>query len=133
MFFSLFLLFTLIPVIELALLIKVGMVIGALYAITIVIGTAVLGAFMVRKEGIGVIYRFQKNMQGGVFPAEELIDGAMVLIAGALLLTPGFVTDIIGFLLVIPISRRWIKILVRRYIKKKISSSINNIYIDKKF
>ncbi|MFV1951304.1 MAG: FxsA family protein [Nitrospinota bacterium] len=125
MFFRLFLLFTLLPVIELAILIKVGTVIGTLNTITLVIGTAVVGSFMVRKEGIGVIYRFQRNMREGIFPAEELIDGAMVLIAGALLVTPGFVTDIIGFLLVFPVSRRRIKILVRRHIEKKISSSIN--------
>ncbi len=125
MFFRLFLLFTLLPVIELAILIKVGTVIGTLNTITLVIGTAVVGSFMVRKEGIGVVYRFQRNMREGIFPAEELIDGAMVLVAGALLVTPGFVTDIIGFLLVFPVSRRRIKILVRRHIEKKISSSIN--------
>jgi UPF0716 protein FxsA len=122
MFFRLFLLFTLIPVIELALLIKVGSIIGTFNTIAIVILTAIVGAYMVRLEGLGVLYRIQNNMQEGVFPAEELINGAMILIAGALLLTPGFFTDAIGFLLVIPLSRNFIKKIVRKYIEKKISS-----------
>lgn len=129
MFFKLFLLFAIIPVIELALLIKLGSYIGILNTIIIVILTAVIGAYMVRLEGIGVIYRIQNNMRQGTFPAEELIDGMMILIAGALLLTPGFFTDIIGFLMVFPVSRNAIKKIVKRYIEKKISS--NDIRIDR--
>jgi UPF0716 protein FxsA len=61
-------------------------------------------------------------MQQGIFPAEELINGVMILIAGALLLTPGFFTDIIGFLMVFPASRNVLKRIAKRYIEKKISS-----------
>lgn len=122
MFFKLFLIFALIPVIELALLIKIGSFIGALNTIFIVILTALIGAYLVRTEGLGVMYRIQKNMQEGIFPAEELINGAMILTAGAMLLTPGFFTDIIGFLMVFPVSRESIKKIARRYIKKKINS-----------
>ena len=128
MFFKLFLIFALIPAIELALLIKVGSLIGALNTIIIVILTAIIGAYLVRLEGLGVMYRIQKNMQEGIFPAEELINGAMILVAGAMLLTPGFFTDIIGFLMVFPVSREFIKKIARRYIKKKINS--NEIEID---
>jgi UPF0716 protein FxsA len=105
MFFKLFLIFSLIPVIELALLIKVGSYIGTLNTVIIVILTALIGAYMVRLEGTGVMYRIQKNMQEGIFPGEEMLNGAMILIAGALLLTPGFFTDVIGFLMVFPLSR----------------------------
>jgi UPF0716 protein FxsA len=77
---------------------------------------------MVRLEGIGVLSRIQQNMQEGQFPAEEMINGAMILVAGALLLTPGVFTDVIGFLMVIPVSRNVIKRLIKQYIEKKISS-----------
>ena len=127
MFFKLFLLFTLIPVIELSLLIEIGSYIGIMNTIVIVILTAIIGAYMVRMEGMGVMYRIQKNMQEGVFPGEELISGAMILVAGALLLTPGFFTDVIGFLMVIPISRSYISNLIKKYIEKKISNDEFNI------
>ncbi len=122
MFFKLFLIFAVIPVIELALLIKVGSIIGTMNTISIVILTAVIGAYMVRSEGLGVMSRIQANMQEGIFPAEELINGMMILLAGALLLTPGFFTDVIGFFMVIPVSRNFLKRIARRYIEKKMSS-----------
>ena len=119
MFFKLLLLFTLIPVIELAILIKTGTIIGTLNTIIIIIITAVVGAYMVRLEGIGVMYRIQKNLAEGIFPAEELIDGLIIFAAGALLLTPGFVTDITGFIMVFPVSRNIVKKLVIKYLKKR--------------
>jgi len=128
MFFKLFLIFSLVPVIELVLLIKIGSYIGILNTVIIVILTALIGAYMVRLEGIGVMYRIQKNMQEGIFPGEELLNGAMILIAGALLLTPGFFTDVIGFLLVFPLSREFIKKIIKPYIKKRMNP--NEIEID---
>ncbi len=122
MFFKLFFLFTLIPVIELALLIEIGSKIGILNTVVIVILTAIIGAYMVRTEGMGVMYRIQQNMKDGMFPGEELISGAMILVAGALLLTPGFFTDIIGFLMVIPVSRKYIGNIIKKYIEKKMSN-----------
>ena len=122
MFFKLFLLFTLIPVIELSLLIEIGSYIGILNTVIIVILTALVGAYMVRMEGMGVMYRIQKNMQEGQFPAEEMISGAMILVAGALLLTPGFFTDVIGFLMVVPVTRNYISAMIKKYIEKKMSN-----------
>ena len=118
MFFKLFLIFSVIPVIELVLLIKVGSLIGTLNTISIVILTALIGAYMVKLEGIGVLYRMQRDMSQGIFPAEELMNGVMILVAGALLLTPGFFTDVLGFLMVFPASRGAIKKLLRRYIER---------------
>ncbi|HDZ61965.1 MAG TPA: FxsA family protein [Nitrospirae bacterium] len=129
MFFRLFLLFTLIPVIELTLLIKVGSIIGTLNTVFIVILTAIIGAYMVRLEGIGVMYRIQQDMREGIFPAEELINGMMILTAGALLLTPGFFTDVIGFLMVFPVSRNYIKKIAKPYIKKKMNPDVIEIDI----
>ncbi len=119
MFAKLFLIFTIIPVIELTLLFKVGSYIGAINTVLVVILTAAIGAYMVKMEGIGVMYRIQKNMQEGIFPGDELISGMMILVAGALLLTPGFFTDVIGFVMLVPVSREFIKKIAKRYIKIK--------------
>lgn len=127
MFFRLFILFTAVPVLELAILIKVGSYIGTGNTIMIVLLTAIAGAYMVKLEGIGVMYRIQQSMQEGIFPAEEMINGVMILVAGALLLTPGFFTDVIGFLMVIPVTRHYIKKLVRHYIDRKMSAGEINI------
>lgn len=126
--FRLFLIFTIVPITELTILIKVGSYIGAVNTILIVILTAVIGAYMVKMEGIGVMSRIQKNMQEGIFPADELINGMMILVAGALLLTPGFFTDIIGFIMVFPASRNYLKKIVKPYIKKRMAP--NEIEID---
>ena len=107
-----------IPVIELALLIQVGSIIGTFNTIVIVILTAITGAYLVKLEGIGVFYRMQRDMAQGIFPAEELINGVLILVAGALLLTPGFFTDILGFLMVFPGSREVIKKIVKRYVER---------------
>ena len=121
MFFKLFLIFALVPVAELSVLIYVGSHIGTLNTITIILLTAVLGAYMVRLEGLGILYRVQTDLAKGIFPAEELINGAMILVAGALLLTPGFFTDIAGFLMVFPATRELLKPALKKYLKKRIS------------
>jgi len=121
MFLKLFLIFTLVPLIELSLLVKIGSYIGTLNTIMLVIVTAVVGAYLVRLEGAGVMSRMQKNMREGTFPAEEVIDGAMILIAGALLLTPGIITDALGFLALFPVSRTYIKKITMRQIRKKMN------------
>ncbi len=119
MFHRLFLLFTIVSITELTLLIKVGSYIGALNTVLIIMLTAAIGAYMVKMEGISVMHRIQKNMQEGIFPGDEMISGMMILVAGALLLTPGFLTDIVGFTMLFPVSREFIKNLVKPYIKKK--------------
>lgn len=122
MFFKLFVVFAVTSLVELGILIKIGTYIGTLNTILLVVLTAAVGAYMVRMEGISVLARIQQHMQHGQFPAEELIDGAMILVAGAFLLTPGILTDTVGFLMVIPVSRNIIKKGIRQYIEKKISS-----------
>ncbi len=122
MLFKLFLIFAIIPVIEIAILIKIGSIIGTFNTIMLVIGTAIVGAYLVKMEGISVLNRFQKSMMEGRLPTEELLDGAMILVSGALLVTPGIFTDIAGFLLVIPLSRSLIKKILAPFIAKAISS-----------
>ena len=99
-------LFIAIPVIEIYLLIKVGSVIGAIPTILMIIGTAVLGATLLRMQGISTFQRVQAAMQRGEIPAIEMLEGLILLISGALLLTPGFFTDAIGFVALFPPARR---------------------------
>ena len=90
MFKILFFMFLVIPLIEIAILIEIGKVFGVAYTIILVIGTAALGAALLRQQGLSTIAKVQMNMDQGNLPATELIEGLMLLVAGALLLTPGF-------------------------------------------
>jgi len=117
-FFSLFLLFTLIPLIELAILIKIGSRIGVWNTIAIVVLTGIFGAILVRHQGFWVLVKIKEEIQQGKFPADELFDGAIILVGATLLITPGILTDIIGILSLVPSSREWIKYFIKLYIKK---------------
>lgn len=130
MFTKLFLLFLILPAIELAILIKVGSIIGAFNTIAIIILTALIGAYMVKMEGLNVLYRFQETLSHGLFPGEEILDGLLILVAGAFLLTPGFITDITGFILVIPFSRGVVKAYLKGYIRKKMDTGEIHIHYD---
>ncbi|MEZ5536904.1 MAG: FxsA family protein [Thiolinea sp.] len=101
-------LFFVIPLIEIYLLIKVGGVIGVLPTILLVVLTAVIGAFLLRQQGLATLSRFQNSMARGEMPATALLEGVMLLIGGALLMTPGFFTDAIGFACLLPFSRKWL-------------------------
>jgi len=105
-FYYLLVLFFAIPLIEIYLLIKVGGVIGALPTVSLVVLTAVLGAWLVRWQGLSTLNRVRTMMMRGEVPAIEAMEGVALLISGALLLTPGFFTDTMGFLLLIPAVRR---------------------------
>ena len=100
------LLFVSVPLVELFFLIQVGSEIGALPTIGLTILTAVLGASLVRIQGFGVLLRVREAADRGEVPALELLNGALILLAGLLLLLPGFVTDAVGFLLLVPPLRR---------------------------
>lgn len=116
--FSIFaILFLAIPIAEIYLLIEVGSVIGVFPTILLVVGTAVLGAALLRQQGLSTITRFQNNMAAGQLPATEMLEGVLLIIGGALLMTPGFFTDAIGFLCLIPVSR---KVIVHFLIKRSI-------------
>ena len=111
----LFLLFLLVPLVEIYFLIQVGKVIGAGWTVFCVVFTAVLGAALLRVQGLSTLNRVQRSLEQGRMPAVELLEGLMLLVAGALLLTPGFVTDAIGFLLLVPpLRRRAARWLIRK-------------------
>jgi UPF0716 protein FxsA len=119
MFLWLFLGFTLVPAFEIYVFIKVAGAVGTLQTIAMIIVTGVLGAYLARREGFAVLRRLQSQIQAGHLPADELIDGAMILVGGALLLTPGFLTDVLGLALVIPPLRAVLKDLLRKYLRHK--------------
>jgi UPF0716 protein FxsA len=106
-----------LPVIELFVLIQVGGELGAFPTIFLVLLTAVVGIWLVRRQGMGVIARIRKTADRGETPAAEMIEGALLLLAGLCLLVPGFVTDLTGFALLIPPLRRIVLIGVVRRIR----------------
>jgi UPF0716 protein FxsA len=102
----LFILFLAVPLIEIYLLIKVGSVLGALPTVALVVLTAVIGAVLLRMQGFVTMQRVRLSMARGEIPAVEMLEGVVLLCCGALLLTPGFFTDTVGFLGLIPSLRR---------------------------
>src|ERR687885_2604042 len=102
---ALVLLFILVPIAELAVIIQVGQVIGVVPTIAILIADSVLGSALMRSQGRAAWRRFNEAVAAGRPPAREVIDGVLVIFGGALLLTPGFITDVLGIVLLLPPSR----------------------------
>jgi len=105
MLLKLFLAFALIPVLEIYLLIKIGYYLGAFNTVIVVIVTALLGASLARHEGIRTMTRVREGLNRGELPADEMLDAVLIFIAGIVLLTPGFITDLAGMAILIPNSR----------------------------
>lgn len=104
----LLLLFILVPIAEMWLLIKVGGAIGAWPTIGLVLLTAIIGLALLRRQGFATLMRGRQKMESGEIPAQEMLEGVVLAVSGALLLTPGFFTDLLGFLGLLPVSRRWL-------------------------
>jgi UPF0716 protein FxsA len=98
-------LFIVVPIVEMWLLITVGSHIGALNTIFLVMLTALIGVGLLKRQGFATLWRGQEKLQQGQVPAQEMIEGIVLAVSGALLLTPGFVTDVIGFLGLLPFTR----------------------------
>ncbi len=118
MFFRLFLLFALIPIVEIYLLIRLGAVIGAINTIVVVIITAMLGAWLARRQGFQTLVNIRAMLARGQVPAEEIVDAFLIFAAGLVLLTPGFMTDVAGFLLLIPQARKRIKKWIKEWLNR---------------
>ena len=123
MLLKLFLAFTIIPIFEIYLLIKIGTVFGALTSIALVIFTGILGAYLARIQGLQTLSRIQESLREGRVPSGELLDALLIGVAGLVLLTPGFLTDTIGFILLVPSSRNAIKSWLRRQIEARYSNT----------
>lgn len=128
MLFKLILLFTVTPIVELFILIKLSQITSIWTTVGLVFATGVAGAYLAKSEGRIILTRLKLEVSEGRMPGNQLLNGACVLIGGALLLTPGLVTDILGFSLVLPGTREIFKALVKRKIKKMIETGDINIY-----
>ena len=121
LFKILFLLFLIVPLIEVVILIQVGKAVGAGYTVILIIGTAALGAALLRWQGLATLARVRLSMDQGRLPATELIEGLLLLIVGALLLTPGFFTDALGFLALLPSLRKLVaEALLSGFIQRRV-------------
>jgi len=114
------LLFVIVPLVELVLLIELGRLIGLLPTVALVVFTGVTGAFLARAEGVRVFFQFQRELASGRLPGQSMLDGISVLVGGAFLLTPGVLTDVLGFSLLLPFTRRWIQRRVRERLERQI-------------
>ena len=118
----LLLLFVTLPVVELFLLIEVGQRIGTVMTIVLIVGTGIVGASLARQQGLSTLARLRKDLAEGRSPAEPLLDGALILVAAAVLVTPGVLTDLFGFLCLIPFCRR----LLKRYLQIRFANSLRS-------
>lgn len=126
MLLKLFLCFTLIPMVELYLLIKLGTIIGGFNTIVLVILTGFAGAWLARMEGMHTMLKVRMNLQQGIMPAEELLDGMIILIAGLVLITPGLITDVLGLMMLWPVTRnRFKRFLRKKFDEMQAKGSIN--------
>ena len=117
------LLFTTVTLLELTLLIPLGQSLGLPATLAIVLGTAIFGASLAKRQGVAIWNRIQNELSQGGLPGDSLLDGLAVLIAGAFLLTPGVLTDVAGILLLIPVTRKPVKALAKKYAKEKLETS----------
>jgi UPF0716 protein FxsA len=116
-------LFIVVPIAELAVLIQIGELIGVWWTIALLVADAILGSLLARSQGRVVWRRFNEALRAGRAPAREVMDGALVLFGGALLLTPGFLSDILGALLLLPPTRALVRaLLVRRFADRMVAS-----------
>ena len=129
MLLKLFLAFTIIPFIEIYLLIKLGSYLGAFNTVIIVILTAFFGALLARYQGFQTMLRVRESLERGEMPAEELIDALLILLAGIVLLTPGFLTDLAGLVILIPSTR----LMFKRWLRKKFDAWSRQKRIDVTF
>lgn len=120
MFAKLFLAFTLIPVIELYLLIKVGSLIGAMETIALIIAMGVFGAALARAQGVQILLDLRKTLQAGKNPSQKIIEGLLVFVGGIALLTPGFLSDLLGLSLLLPFTRKFYLGYLQNYFEKQL-------------
>lgn len=120
MFFRILPFFVAVPIIELAILIKLGEIIGGLETVYIVVATAVLGAYLAQAQGASALAAMRRDMSEARMPSEPIMDGILILAGAVALLTPGLVTDLAGFTALIPLTRRMIKRFIRARIERRL-------------
>ena len=116
----LLILFIAVPVVELVLLIEIGQRVGTLATVGLIIGTGIVGASLARQQGISTLARLRNDLDAGQLPAEPIVDGVLILLAAAVLITPGVLTDLVGFLCLVPACRRRLK----RFLKRRFERAV---------
>ena len=119
-----FLIFIFIPIIEIVIFITVGSNIGILNTIAIILLTAIVGIFFVKRQGLSLLFNAQRNMSQGIFPKQEIKGGIFLLISGLLLITPGFFTDCIGFAMFLRPIQNFVSQQASNYFKSRIRNFI---------
>ena len=131
---KLFLLFAILPILEITILINVGEQIGGWNTVAIVVATAIIGAHLVRQQGLNTLLSAQQKMQSGTIPGQEMAEGLLLVISGVLLVTPGFITDIFGLLLCLPFTRPIIaKSLLQRMAVKVVQTNQQGSFTESQF
>ena len=133
MFARLLILFILVPIIELSLFMLLGSKLGLVPTLAIIVVTGIIGAALTKSQGGKALANFQNALAMGKMPHKEMVDGLLVLIAGAVLLTPGFLTDTVGFLLLLPPVRAIVRGIVSEKLAKKMHVSVGGNPLDPDF
>ncbi len=128
MLLRLFLLFTIVPLIELYFLIKIGTYLGALNTVLLLVSTGLLGAALARLQGLRTMRQILSNLSKGIVPAEEMVDGLLIFVAGVLLITPGVLTDIAALFLLFPFTRTLFKRWLRKKFDRMVASGKARLY-----
>lgn len=121
MIFKLFLVFAVVPVVEIYLLIKIGSLIGGLPTVALLLSISLLGAYLVRTQGFKIFHQVRNELSHGHLPASQMMDGALVLLGGLLLMTPGFFTDFLGIFFLVPFTRNLIKMWLGLWLQSKLA------------
>ncbi len=122
------LLLIIVPALEIGLLVLSGQAIGLPSTVLLIISTGILGAYLAKKQGIETLRKAQQDMQYGQLPGDAIIDGLCILVGGVVLLTPGFITDAIGFMLLLPTTRKLFKPFIYKLFKRWINNGNVIIY-----
>jgi UPF0716 protein FxsA len=125
MLLPLVLVFIIVPIAELAVIIQVGQVIGVWWTIGLLVADSILGSVLMRSQGRAAWRRFNEAARAARVPAREALDGALVIFGGALLLTPGFITDILGLFLLIPPTRALVRAILARRLAHRVTVSMS--------
>ena len=128
MFIKLLIIFVFVPVMELYILIEAGRMIGIGATVGLIMLTGVAGAWLARSQGLEILRRIQQETANGQMPAQTLIDGALILVGGLLLLTPGFFTDALGFSFLVPITRDFWRKGLSAWLEKQVRQGSVTIY-----
>ncbi len=123
------LLFVIVPLVELALLIQMGQLVGFWPTITLVVFTGVTGAWLARMEGLRTLWKLREDLENGRVPGQAIMDGMAILAGGALLLTPGVLTDLVGFGLLLPGSRRAIQRRIMARLERRIQEGVIQVAV----